>query len=44
MQFRLHKLFVPHFEDKLAQIHEWIERAEAKEIQLLQVPVSIGNN
>jgi hypothetical protein len=36
-QFRLHKLFVPKYEDQLAKIHDWIERMEAKEMQLLQV-------
>jgi hypothetical protein len=40
VQFRLHKLFVPRYEEQLANIHDWIERMEAKEMQLLQVSVS----
>ncbi len=43
MQFRLHKLFVPRFEEQLANIHDWIERMEVKEMQLLQVPISLAN-
>ena len=36
LQFRLHTFFVPRHEAQLAKIHDWIERAEAKELQLLQ--------
>jgi hypothetical protein len=38
-QFRLHRLLVPRYEAQLARLHALIERAEAKEVQLLQVPV-----
>ncbi len=39
----MHKLFVPRFEEKLANIHDWIDRMEAKEIKLLQVLQHVSN-
>ncbi len=35
----MHKLFVPRFEMQLANIHDWIEHVESKEVQLLKVAI-----